>query len=314
MKKHRMRLVGGKGEGEGVRISSDVLVQLLAGLKDGAQKALRLRVEGHSVRKGPKPGWLEAAGAFHVTGLTPGSTVLDLEAPTLGELLPEAFDTEDQDTLFEPDSEISRGATSLDVFADTLRAAKSGDPDATFADRALLDACYSFSQLAEGYEAIEFGSAGEVVVALEPSDVNVLRDLVESTPEPQAVRVTGRLDTISATRPQAVFVLADGTRARGLLQDHSPELLRSLFGKPVLLSGIASFRPSGKICRVEVEFIRAAEEADEALWARTPRPARSTPLFEAVSQDSESGVSAFFGTWPGEESDEELLDALKQLG
>jgi hypothetical protein len=35
---------------------------------------------------------------------------------------------------------------------------------------------------------------------------------------------------------------------------------------------------------------------------------------EEVSQDSKSGVNAFFGIWPGDETDEELLDALKRLG
>jgi hypothetical protein len=33
-----------------------------------------------------------------------------------------------------------------------------------------------------------------------------------------------------------------------------------------------------------------------------------------VPQDERSGVAAFFGTWPGDESEQELLDALRALG
>jgi len=37
------------------------------------------------------------------------------------------------------------------------------------------------------------------------------------------------------------------------------------------------------------------------------------PVFEPVPQDTTSGVSAFFATWPGEETDAELLALLAEL-
>lgn len=37
------------------------------------------------------------------------------------------------------------------------------------------------------------------------------------------------------------------------------------------------------------------------------------PIFESVPQDATTGVAAIFGTWPGEETDAELLALLKEI-
>lgn len=52
-----------------------------------------------------------------------------------------------------------------------------------------------------------------------------------------------------------------------------------------------------------------------------PQPARPRskadddvrPIFESVPQDATTGVAAIFGTWPGEETDAELLALLKEI-
>ncbi len=49
---------------------------------------------------------------------------------------------------------------------------------------------------------------------------------------------------------------------------------------------------------------RTPERADQ----KQPRP-----VFEPQTQDETSGVSAFFGTWPGDETDAELLVALDEI-
>lgn len=41
--------------------------------------------------------------------------------------------------------------------------------------------------------------------------------------------------------------------------------------------------------------------------------AEARPVFEPVPQDETSGVSAFFGTWPGDETDAELLALIAEL-
>lgn len=45
--------------------------------------------------------------------------------------------------------------------------------------------------------------------------------------------------------------------------------------------------------------------------APAPHAVRVAPN---VPQDEKSGVSAFFGTWPGDETEDDLLKALKAIG
>lgn len=54
---------------------------------------------------------------------------------------------------------------------------------------------------------------------------------------------------------------------------------------------------------------------EPALWSRVPPPLRGslrTPKLRRP-QTATSGVNAFFGRWPGDETDEELLEALEAL-
>jgi len=43
-------------------------------------------------------------------------------------------------------------------------------------------------------------------------------------------------------------------------------------------------------------------------------PLGRKPVFTSKSQDKNSGVAAFIKTWPGDETDDELLAALRELG
>lgn len=64
---------------------------------------------------------------------------------------------------------------------------------------------------------------------------------------------------------------------------------------------------------VDVESIGEAGPADP-LFEAAPVARKRLPVATPVAQDDSSGVSAFFGTWPGEESEDELLEALQAIG
>ena len=87
-----------------------------------------------------------------------------------------------------------------------------------------------------------------------------------------------------------------------------------MFGQSVVVSGMAVFRPSSRLLRIEAEAIDPAG-SDAAVWARVP-----APLFRIMDtaslrqpQGPRSGVNAIIGRWPGEESDEEITGALREL-
>jgi hypothetical protein len=313
MKKHTMTLLGGR-QGE-LRVPADVLLETVGALLEGARQATRFVVEGESMRKGPRPAWLDAACRVEVTGLSAGSAVVAIEAPTLADAVPDRFGEGRQVSLFaEPQQVIDGGKSAIDFFADVLASVVGDDRDRVLADRALLDSCVRFARAAgNSFRGVELaGVAGFaeplVVQCADVARIELLRD---ETPAPKAVRVTGTLDTISVSKSDVVLMLGEGVAVPARLDDHDKGLLKSLFGIRVVVSGMAQFRPSGKLLVIDVEHIEAARDGD-ALFESVPK-AEVRPVATLLSQDETSGVSGFFGTWPGGESDEELLGALEAI-
>ncbi|MBN2195943.1 MAG: hypothetical protein JW751_24205 [Polyangiaceae bacterium] len=315
MRSHTITLQGGPAD---LRVPADVLVELLGALQDGAMRAARFAVEGESVRKGPKPAWLDAIGRFEITGPTQGSAILQVEAPTLGEAVPERFGDAAEVALFaEPGRTLDARHSALDLFGTVLRSALVGDRDSVLADRPLLESCVRLARIRLGaYSAISLGGIAGTTepLVVSASAVERMELLRDETPPPRAVRVTGTLDTISVTRTDVILRLGDGTTVSARVERHDPEVLRGLFAKRVVVAGLAQYRPSGRLLVLDAEYIGLAREGD-ALWEQlpTPRSSASAAVARLLPQDQSGGVAAFFGTWPGDESDEELLAAFSGM-
>lgn len=313
MKKHTMTLLGGtRGQ---LRVPADVLLETVGALLEGARQATRFFVDGESTRKGPRPAWLDAACNIEVTGLTAGSAVVAIEAPALADAAPDRFGGTHQVSLFaEPQRLIDSGSSAVDIFAGVLASVVQGDKERVLADRALLDTCVRFARAArDGFDGVQLeGIAGlDAPLVVRRDDVAKIELLRDETPGPKAVRVTGTLDTISATKSDVVLTLADGTAVAARLDAHDNEQLKTLFGSRVVVSGMAQFRPSGRLLVIDVEHLGPARDGD-VVFESAPK-ATARPVASLLPQDEALGVSAFFGTWPGEETDEELLDALEAI-
>lgn len=316
MKQHTVTLLGGS-PGE-LRVPAEVLRETLGALLEGAQRAARLFVEGESVRPGARPAWLEAVCAVQVTGLESGSAVISVEAPSLSEAVPDKFGAERLSLFGEPGTPLDVSQSAVDFFSIVLASAVVGDREHLMADRPLLESCIRFARAARGaYDGLQLAgvAANEASVVVSADSVAQIERLRDETPSPRAVRVSGVLDTISATRLDAQLLLDTGESVVVRLAEPDPEHLRALFSTRVVISGVAQYRPSGRLSVVDVEHIGPASEAD-AMWSRAPAPlpAKTAAVARPVAQDAASGVSAFFGIWPGDETEQELLTALKELG
>lgn len=308
-----MRLLGGPGAS--LRVDADLLREALAVLLDGARQATRLVVDGESTRKGPRPAWLDAACRLELTGLAAGSVVMELEAPSLAQAAPARFGESKQVPLFGvPSSTLDSGQSAVDIFGTLLADALGDDPGQVFADRAFLDTCVRFARLAgEGYDGVQLeGIAGHAAPILVRRDgVAKLEALRDDTPGPRATRLVGTLDTISASKPQVILLLADGTPVTARVETHDNTQLRTLYGAQVVVSGMAHFRPSGQLLTIDVTHLAPARPED-AMFDRAPVASTGSVLLVQPG-DEAIGVATFFGTWPGEESDQELLDALRAV-
>lgn len=307
MKKHKLTLMGGAHET--LRIPAGVLRESVGALLEGARLATRFAVEGESVRKGTRPTWLEAACAVEITGLAAGSAVISMEAPTLQEADAVKFGRQPVDDDF-------GDQTAVDLFGRVLASVIEQDPDDVSADRALLETCARFARVSGSrFDGVRLdGVCGRTrPLVITRQHVPIIERLRDETPGPQGVRVAGILDTISASSSNITLALEDGTKVPARLEQGDHSTLQTLFGKPVVVSGVVHYRPSGKVGLIDVEFIEAAGPGDR-VFAVLPTANRARVVVPAVPQDENSGVAAFFGTWPGEESDDELLDALQALG
>jgi len=142
---------------------------------------------------------------------------------------------------------------------------------------------------------------------------DALREVEHLLPPEQRVRIAGRLDTIRYSDRMFSLKLESGVTLRGIAEGVLPETLAGLFGKRVTVSGVATFRPSGGVLKLQADRIEPAGD-DFSLWSAEPRPLRGTvaPSLRKP-QGPRSGINAIIGQWPGDESDDEVAKALKEL-
>lgn len=91
--------------------------------------------------------------------------------------------------------------------------------------------------------------------------------------------------------------------------------LSQLFRMSVLIYGQAFFRPSGHLLRIDADDFRAATESDR-FFAAVPQPlgALRTKFSNLDRERMAKGLKSIMGKWPGDESDEQVNMALKELG
>lgn len=134
-------------------------------------------------------------------------------------------------------------------------------------------------------------------------------------PAPRQVKVAGKLNAITVSDCTFVIIAEQHSLIKGIAKSIDQKTLSSLLNKDVLVSGIAHFTSTGEVLTLEAEQITIAKTHDLKIWGKVP-----TPLFRSfklsdfkVPQGPDSGMSAIYGTWPGDETDEEILKALEEL-
>lgn len=307
MKRHQIRLEGPRALG--TTVSAELLRDILDVVLEGSKRAVRMRAHGRSSARGPTPGWIQAATDYSVE-IKAGSTVLDLEAPSLIEAAPDTFEQADFFSDIDPEN------TSFDYFSLSLAAAAiDADEESHLYDKGLLEV---FKRLESVFDsgATSLSIENDRRIRIEPGDVKKLAELESQIPPPQHVRMAGHLDTIRHS-DQMFTVLSTVTnqRVKGVAEPRARGALQELWGEAVVVSGTAHFTPSGQVLRIDAENIRPAEEEEEVLWGDTPRPLGrpETAAELRVEQGPRSGLNAVLGRWPGEESDEEVIALLDEI-
>lgn len=293
---------------KGTVVSAIVLRDLLDVVLQGCQQSVRLRCEGRSSARGQLPAWLDQAAAFDVSGIREGSTQVIVETQALRTAAPDYFA---QTSMFE---DVDGNASALDLFLRGLGDAAASDTNSDYFDAGLLRTYSKLDRvLRRGFDEIEF--CGRQNLTIDSERLGAITKLKATVPDSRQVRVSGKLEQIKHSNRRFTLLMDEGA-LNGVADESIPaEALADLFGRVVVVSGEAVFRPSGTLLRVEAKNVEPAGET-ASMWSKIPRPllegAAGLEKYR-VAQGPRSGLAAIIGEWPGEETDEQLADALEQM-
>jgi hypothetical protein len=245
-----------------------------------------------------------------LVALYEGSTVLIVEAPSLAEAVPERFGQSD---LFQT---VDPTRSCLDLLEESVRDAVAGRLDSDAYDDGLIKTFEEFSRvLRHGVDAVELGDG--TPVRIDGGSVEAFGRLRRAIPPEQHVRVAGKLDVLRHSDRMFTLILESGAHVRGVVAAENVDLspLGELWGQEVVVTGVAKFRPSGSVLRIEAERIERADAQDLSLWSTEPRPVFDVLDERALRQPQgpRSGVNAIFGQLADAESDDDVIEALDQL-
>jgi hypothetical protein len=274
--------------------------------------SLRMAIEGTSSAVGRPPAWFERAVDIRFVdyALDKGDTLLVLELPTLGDAAEELYrQTEFWDTKPSPNQ------TACEVFSRVVREVSQEAGESGWFDAALLRRFATMQRVFGSGElcAIRLPSADPS--AITPSVVQAAAKLVTATPPPRQVRIVGKLDMIRHSTRGFGLTIDSGEEVQGVLKrDELLQDVQELFGRRVLVLGQAVYRPSGRLLRVDAVGIEPGEGAPP-LWSKIPAAQSKRPLMERLrpAEVGRQGVAAFFGTWPGDESDADMAEFLERV-
>lgn len=288
-------------------VSASVLQELLAVAVQGAERALRLRVEGRSTAPGVPPWWVAQGAAFDVVAGSNAQEWRFIGRP-LAEAVPEKFGQPD---LFE---ELDVRRSALDLFEEGLQDAMAGKEDSDRFDDGLIQVFHRLVWIFDRrVQSIRILNGRDLRLGHE--DVDRIERLRTRTPPPQAVRIAGKVESIRHSDRMFLLVLESGEKLRGLADEVDEAELRAAWGRPAVVTGLATFRPSGRPLRIDAEKITPAGQDDVELWGRVPKP--TLPPLEPWAlrqpQGARSGINAVWGQWPGEESEQQIREALRRL-
>ena len=295
------------------RIPLDLCGSVMSRVSPLFAGSLRMAMEGASAAPGRPPAWLERASDIRFVdyGHDGDDTLISLRLPRLAEAAEELYrQTELWDTRPSPD------ATAFEVFRHVVDDVAAENNESSWYDRRLLTRLARMKQVLGGrIHAIRLSDTITGTVVNDKVAETASR-LGATTPASRQARIAGVLDMIRHSTRGFSLRLESGEEVHGVMESaEGLSALPGLFGKPVLVLGRAIYRPSGRLLRIDAAGIEDGTGAPR-LFTKVPPPRmtrRPTPARLKLSEAGKRGVPAFFGTWPGDESDADLGNMVTQL-
>ncbi len=268
--------------------------------------SLRMAIEGASVAHGRPPAWFQRASDIRFTGYDRqgDDTLIVLQIPKIGDAAEELYR---QIGLWEtrPNPE----DTGFEMLRHVVDEVAAENAESSFYDRQLLNRFAKMRRVfGSEIQGIHLADSGD------PTTVN--QTLAETaarlgtiTPPTRQVRVAGVLDMIRYSTRSFSVRIESGEEISGVMESTESEgALLGFFGKPVVVLGRAVYRPSGRLLRIDAMGLEDGTGV-AGVFSKVPPPQTVRPHAASrmkLSEAGKRGVTAFFDTWPGDETDAEF--------
>jgi hypothetical protein len=309
------RIEGTKGLG--AKPIPELIGPVLTNVHSFLQDSVRMRFLRSSHAPGRIPKDLKDAAAVRFVrhdGAGTKVTVLYFEVPSLGDTAEDFL----QSRLWEDAERPDPNHTSIDLFGEALKDVAAKLEDSNKYDVPLLNAISkSFRSMRKsGIERIAIGGNASEPALINDHVIHAASELAKVTPAARRVRVTGRLDVMGASQGILKLRVRPGESVTALWNEPEPiETHRELFNKDVVVEGMAVFRPSGRILRIDAKTVAPAVVQDD-FFRQLPEAYAGAPSgFEPVARSTtaKSPFARLLGAIPAEESDEDFQAALESL-
>lgn len=306
------QIIVGTNTAYGAEVPLPISSALFLRLNETARPCVRMALEGSSASVGAPPQWLERASDIRTLGFekSNGHSVLHLKAPRLGDAAPDMFE---QQRLWpgiaRPDD------TALQIIGRVAQVVRRHEESSDVFDQPLLKHFTSWrSFFKRDARSVQLAPAND---SAEPFTLDMAvavnaQELSDQTPAPRQVRIVGKLDMVRHSTRSFGLILAGGDEVRGVLVEGDHSMLQQHFGKDITVLGKAVYRPSGSLLRIDAQELLETTEG-RSIFSQIPEPLVKTAYRDQRLLPTKRGVAAFFGTWPGDETDAELLAMLGEI-
>ena len=203
--------------------------------------------------------------------------------------------------------------TPMALVINSFRAALSDEGNLDNLDKPLLKSLMRFKKSFENDDEVILLSNRSTVAEIEirKRDFKKIESLEDSIPEPKRVMVNGILDEMKISKAKLGLITVDGPINLFASEESILPKLTDYLGHEVTVTGMAHFKPNGMVSFIQVDEYSDPEESHK-IFNRKPR-AMSTEqqvLFQLKAGKKRNPLNELIGSWPGDESLDELLEML----
>lgn len=303
-------------EGLGGKPRPELIGPVLAHLHETLQDSVRMGFLHSSRARGRVPASLRLAADVRFVGHSADgdtATLLHFEVPTFGEA---AADLYRQQSLWEDGPQ--PGQTAFELLGSALHDVSARCADSSRFDSGLLRRFASYRRMF-GRGHLNRIALPDVALPL-PGQLDAAvaesaKAMYSATPPSRRVRIAGRLDVLGASQGVLKLDIGNGNVVTALWEGAAAvDALREYFNRDVVIEGMAVFRPSGALLRVDASAIAAATTRDD--FFRTVPTGTMASDWERIARlrpNEKSAYARILGGIPAEESDEEFAAAVEAL-